>query len=216
MERVGLEPIAPIWRRSAQGRAANPHSCRGRKSYRGGNNTGCETASDSLASGTESSPISTVIREKDLRRQVLPALMSVGCGLLLFYLGFIESTGVREFEHAKFVGIYLFLFFNRIEYYWAARRAGAPLARLLARREWLGFVVTVGARFGYLLRGQPAHFDDRLAHLCDWLGVLLFNRTSARLFFLDAPRSACERRRHARRALPALAQYQDREMGPRE
>jgi hypothetical protein len=93
--------------------------------------------------GIGRAPIHEVIGKEHFRRHLWRIIVAIGAGVGLFGLGFWRPTGLRQFDEWRLYGFYICLFVLPLEWRWSARRGGAPLARIFARRGWIGFLATL-------------------------------------------------------------------------
>ncbi len=114
--------------------------------------------------GIGQTPISAVVLKPHLRRHLVYISMCVLCGLGLVYLGWIRGSGVREFDDAYTIGIYLFLATHAWTLRWFVRHSGTLQARVFGRRDALGLAATVAAAVGIF------HVNATILWPFAWLG----------------------------------------------
>ncbi len=93
--------------------------------------------------GIGRAPIREVIGKEHFRRHLWRIIVAIGAGAGLFGLGLWRPTGLRQFDEWRLYGFYICLFVLPFEWRWSATRGGAPLARIFARRGWIGFLATL-------------------------------------------------------------------------
>jgi hypothetical protein len=95
-----------------------------------------------LRVGVGQVPVTEFLTTSHLRRHTPAILASLVCGGALILLGLFREAGIAEFDQAKLVGIYLWASLSAV-WQWRRRNAGGAIMRIFARRDWLGFVVTM-------------------------------------------------------------------------
>ena len=93
-------------------------------------------------------PLFSVFRYPHFRNHLIFVALSVAAGAWLIYLGWVQTTGTREFQDALLFAIFAWSFLQGWRFRWLFRNSGAPIGRVFGRRDILGFAANLGAVLG--------------------------------------------------------------------